>query len=117
MKKFTLFLVGLLVSTAMLAQSPAPEPDTLKVPVKQTDPEIKVQPRDANYVKEDNVRIMPSEVPAAIKQTLESSPEYSGWEKATIYKSKNGNKFTIEVTRADTTRIYRFDKSGKPLIE
>jgi hypothetical protein len=118
MKSIVLFFLSIVFCTAaLLAQSPAPEPDTTQVPVKQTDPEIKVQPRDANYTGSDDRRIMPAEIPPAVKRTLESSPEYTGWEKGTIYKNKSGNKFTIEVTRGDTTRTYRFDKGGKPLIE
>jgi hypothetical protein len=117
MKKLVLILTGIMFSTAaLLAQTPVPESDTLKDPVKQTDPEVKVLPQDANYLK-DHVKITPKQIPAGVKQMLESSPEYTGWEKAAFYKDKAGTKFTVQITRGDTTRIFHFDPTGKPLIE
>src|SRR5215216_6246588 len=114
MKKLVLFFFGILFTAAAAqAQSPAPEPDTLRDPVKQTDPEPKTLPSDVNYA-EDHIKITPKQVPAAIRQTLGSSPQYQGWEKGNLYKDKSGNLFTLEITRGDTTHTYRFDKRGQP---
>jgi hypothetical protein len=117
MKKLVAILAGLFITIAAAhAQSPAPEPDTLRDPVKQTDPEGRVLPRDVNYA-DDHQKITPKQLPAGVLQTLESSTQYDGWEKAFVYKNKSGSVFTIEITRADTTRTYRFDKLGRPVKE
>jgi hypothetical protein len=116
MKKLASILAGLFITAAAYAQSPAPEPDTLRDPVKQTDPEGRVLPRSANYA-EDHQRITSKQIPAGVRQTLESSPEYEGWERAMIYKNKSGNSYIIEITKADTTKTYRFDKLGRPVKE
>jgi hypothetical protein len=102
-------------AAAVYSQSPAPESDTLKDPVKQGDPAPE-NPPPINY-KADQVRIMSQDIPAAIRQTLESNPEYEGWKKATIYKNRANSLYTVEFKEADKTRIFRFDKSGKPVVE
>src|SRR5688572_3860649 len=103
MKKISMLLLVLFFSSAaVLAQSPAPEPDTLKT-VKQTDPEAKNPPSHTNY-RTDQIKITPSEIPAGVKRALESSSQYAGWEKASIFKSKAGDLYTVEISRADTTR-------------
>lgn len=117
MKNSLLFLTAILVLGLCVskAQSPAPEPDTLKQ-VKQTDPEAKTIPRDANYTR-DQVKITSTEIPASVRRTLESGAGYAGWERAIIYKNKSGNLYTVEITKGDTTRTYRFDRLGKPVNE
>jgi hypothetical protein len=117
MKKFMTFLISVLIIgiAAANAQSPAPEPDTLKE-VKQTDPEAKNLPQDNQYTK-DHVKITSGEIPAEVKRTLESGTQFQGWERGTFYKSKSGNLYTLEITKGDTTRTYRFDSSGKPVNE
>jgi hypothetical protein len=118
MKKLVSILTGLFITiAAVYAQSPAPEPDTLRDPVKQTDPEGKVSPPEINYTDADHQKITPKQVPAGVRQTLESSPQYEGWEKASLYKNKSGSVFVVEITKADTTRTYRFDKLGRPVKE
>lgn len=116
MKTYLLFFIAVLIAgvAASSAQSPAPEPDTLKE-VKQTDPEPKNIPQedDANYSK-DQVRITSKQIPAAVIRTLESDIQYEGWETATIYKNKAGNVFTVEIRNGDTTRTFRFDAAGRP---
>jgi hypothetical protein len=97
------------------AQSPAPEPDTLKE-AKQTDPEAKNLPHDTHYTK-DHVKITSKQIPAGVKRTLESGSQFEGWEKGSFYKNKSGNLYTLEITKGDTTRTYRFDASGKPVNE
>jgi hypothetical protein len=116
MKKISIFLCGLLVSLATLyAQTPAPDPDTLR-DVKQTDPEVEHLPSDINY-RDGQIKITPAQLPAEVKQTLQSGSEYEGWEKAAVYKSKNNGRYTVEITKADTARIFRFDKLGRPVKE
>jgi hypothetical protein len=84
--------------------------------VKQTDPPATaIQPREgSDDYKQDQVKIASTEIPKEIQRTLESSVEYAGWERSTVYKNKSGTLFTLEITAADTTKTYRFTADGKP---
>jgi len=113
MKKIATLLIAIAISTAAAyAQTPVPEPDT----VEHTAPEIKVIKPKINYT-EDQIKILPTDIPAPVKRALESGPEYAGWQKAAIFKNKRGDLFTIEITKADTTKTYRFDARGLPVNE
>lgn len=113
----TLFIFFLLaVTTATLkAQSPVPDPDTLST-VKQTDPEPDALPPGTNY-REDAVKITPAQLPPQVQKTLQSGTQYEGWQKGTIYKNKKENEFTVEVTKGDTTKSFKFDPAGRPVNE
>lgn len=114
MKKLIMTFAGIFFFAATaLAQTPIPDPDTLKDPVKQTDPDVKVGPKDTNY-KADRIRITPAEIPRAVKRTLESSSTYSGWEKAAVYKNENGSMFYVEIATGESVHTFRFDQAGKP---
>jgi hypothetical protein len=115
MKKLAFIFLGMCMAAAVYSQSPAPEPDTLRDPVKQGDPAPE-NPPPVNY-KADQVRIMSQDIPAPVRQSLESNPQYDGWQKATIYKNRASSIYTIEFKDADKTRSYRFDKTGKPVVE
>jgi hypothetical protein len=107
------FIIGL---SAVQAQSPTPDPDTTSTPVKQTDPEVDVMPRDINYAG-GMIRIMTEELPKAVKQTLDAGSGYVGWQKAKAYRDKSSREFLIEMKEGDKTRVYRFDKAGKPILD
>lgn len=117
MKTILILLVPLFILCAgkVNAQSPAPEPDTLKE-VKQTDPEAKNLPKNANYTK-DQLRISSKQIPEGVRSALNSDTQYEGWEKGSFYKNEAGNLYTLEITKADTTRTYRFHASGKLVKE
>ena len=108
-----LFLLG---CTTAFAQSPAPEPDTLK-DVKQTDPELKVPLRSTDKYKEDHQKIAVKQLPESILENLKTDKNYLGWENAKAYKNKTGSEYVVEITRLDTTRTFVFDKTGKRLKE
>ena len=115
----TIYLLFFLVFGAVAvsyAQSPVPEPDTLKNQVRQTDPVPQTMPHDANYTT-NKLKITTAEFPEAIKQSLNKGPEYEGWQKGMAYKSKDGKEFILEMREADTLRVFRFDKAGKLLLE
>jgi hypothetical protein len=115
MKKYCLLLAGVTMSLATLAQSPVPDPDTLRTPTKQGDPAPDTPP-PTNY-RADQQRVMAQDIPAPLRQTLEADPRYQGWQKATIYKNRSGSIYTIEFKEADKSRFYRFDKTGKSIAE
>ena len=112
-----LFFIAVMVSTiTAVAQTPAPEPDTLLDPVQQGDPAVRQLPPQVDYVK-DMDRIVPEELPEAVRQTLESSAQYKDWEKAMIYQNKTKDQYVIQFKESDKTTTYRIDKHGRPVIE
>ena len=118
MKKIILTIISALIISvaAVNAQEPTPQLDTVSTPVKEGDPEVKTPPPNVNYLH-GMTRITSAEIPAAIKQTLESGSQYAGWERASVYKNKSGKTYVIEIKEADRTRIFRFDKNGKPILD
>jgi hypothetical protein len=116
--KTTYFFLFLLLGPVVYshAQSPVPDPDTLKNHVKQTDPVPQTMPQDANYTAE-KIKITSAEFPQAVKKALSAGSEYQGWEKGTAYKSKDGKMYLLEMSEADTTRVFRFDATGKLILE
>ena len=117
MKKLMSILFFLILGVATVhAQEPAPLPDTVGDKVKQGDPEVKNPPPTVNYLS-DAVKITSAEIPAAVKRTLQSGTEYAGWERGTVYKDKSGSTYIVEIKEADRTRVFRFDKAGKPVLD
>ena len=103
-------------SIQAIAQNPVPEPDTAATPVQEGDPAVRTLPPRLDYV-EDRKRITPEEVPDPVKQTLESSAQYSNWQRAMIYHDKNKDEYLIEFNEKGATTTYRFNKEGRPIIE
>lgn len=99
------------------SQTPVPEPDTLSNPVQEGDPAVRTLPPGLDYVDKDRQRIVPEELPDAVRQTLESGAEYSNWQKAAIYKIRDKEEFLVEFKEADKTTTYRFNKDGRPVLE
>ena len=67
-----------------------------------------------NYRK-DMTKIQASEIPASLKTTLQDA-QYKGWEQGTVYKSKNGDMYVVELNDANNRmQTYRFDANGKPI--
>ena len=117
-KLFIIFVGAILFSiTAIYGQEPVPILDTAKNPVKQDDPEVENTPPDAaNYLR-GMVKIVPTDLPAPVKRTLQSGSQYYGWEKATVYKHKSDNTYLVELPQGESKRVFKFDKTGKPLLE
>jgi hypothetical protein len=117
MKK-TIFLPLMVVLFASVgfAQTPVPDPDTVSNPVQEGDPAVRHLPPRLDYV-EDRQRITPEEVPEPVKETLESSAQYSDWQKAMIFFDKNKQEYVVEFKAAGATTTYRFNKEGKPILE
>jgi len=107
-------LVMVMIATiASNAQTPIPDPDTIRDPVKQGDPAVQVIPRQVQYEK-NFVKIKPTEVPAEVKKRLQHTA-YKGWEKATIYRNQSSTIYMVEFQEPNKTRIYKFDKHGQQL--
>ena len=118
MKKLVIiaFIPVLFACASAMAQSPAPEPDTISHPIQEGDPAIRALPPRLDYV-EDKRRITPEEVPMPVREALEGSATYKDWQKATIYHDKNKDEYIVEFKEADKTTSYRFNKEGAPIIE
>jgi hypothetical protein len=111
MKKLVLFLTASLFAGASALYAQTPEPDTLRDPIKQGDPELRTLPPQAEYRK-DMVIVKRNEIPAVLQKALRD-PEYKGWEKATIYRNSSSTLYLVEIQEPAKTRVYRFDKNGK----
>lgn len=116
MKTLALLFFALTASAiSVCAQSPVADPDTLKT-VNRNDNAPDALPPDASYT-EDKVKITSAELPKEVKKTLEAGSEFSGWERGQVYKDKAGKVFVIEMREADTLRTFRFDKTGKLILD
>lgn len=100
----------LVTVTSLYAQQPAPNPDTLKNPVKQIDPVVRQEPADIHYIDKSE-RIAAVELPAAVLDSLKAL-EPSTWEKSIVYRQVDGEMFFIEVRDGGQERTYRFNKEG-----
>ena len=110
----SILLAALLFSAIVaFAQNPTPELDTTQIPVEQGDPALKTFSPDT-YLK-DFKRIMPDELPAPVRTTLDAGTQYEGWQRAPIYKNKTGDRFVMEITSGDKTERFQFDAQGKPV--
>ena len=119
MKKLILlpFIFSILALTEVRSQNPVPDPDTVATPVQEGDPAVRTLPPGLDYVDTERTRIMPEELPDAVKQTLESGAEYSNWQKAQIFEKKDNEEYIVEFKEADKTITYRFTKDGRPVLE
>jgi hypothetical protein len=113
MKISAAILIFICVSLNTLAQQPSPDPDTLKNPVKQIDPEVKQAPADIHYVDE-MVRISAAELPQPVLDSLKKA-EPATWEKSVVYKDKLANSFLVQIRDGGEEKTYRFDKQGNRL--
>jgi hypothetical protein len=112
MKNFIMILTMIAAAAiSTSAQSPAPDPDTLKNPVKDIDPEVKQLPADGHYAKEA-VRINADELPAAVLSNLKKL-EPDAWQKSVVYRHKSNNTYVVEIRASGREKVYRFNKDGK----
>jgi hypothetical protein len=118
MKKiiFIPLILLLVSSTVLFGQNPVPEPDTATNPVQEGDPAVRQLPPGLDYVDERK-RITPEEIPDPVRQTLESSAQYTDWQKAMIYHDKKKGEYAVEFKDAEKTTTYRFNKEGRPILE
>ena len=113
MKILLLILTVAASSLISSAQSPVADPDTLKNPVKQTDPEVKQEPADIHYVDE-MTRIAADELPPVVLDSLKKA-EPAAWEKSVVYRDKKDGLFLIHVRDGGQEKTYRFNKEGRRL--
>jgi hypothetical protein len=111
MKKLLILLVMVATVSFTNAQSPTPDPDTLKNPSKETDPEVKQIPEGIHYIDE-SVRIATEELPAVVLDSLKKL-EPQAWQKSVVYKQKKEDTYKIEIRDGGEERLYRFDNEGK----
>jgi hypothetical protein len=118
MKKaiFLPLILVLAATTGVFGQNPVPDPDTISNPVQEGDPAVRHLPPRLDYV-EDLHRITPEEVPDPVRQTLESSAQYTDWQKAMVYHDKNKDEYVVEFKEQEKTTTYRFNKEGQPVVK
>jgi hypothetical protein len=113
MKKLIILFTLVFGSLSIYAQTPTPDPDTMKNPVKDIDPEVKQLPPDLHYAKEE-MRINAEELPAAVLDTLKRL-EPKGWEKSVVYHDRKENTFIVEIRESGNEKTYRFNKEGRQI--
>jgi hypothetical protein len=116
MKTLALLLSYIAFVAVVNAQTPVPEPDTLKTPVRHSDPTPQTTAPNVDYTR-NKIKITSADLPDAIQKTLQSSTQYTGWETADVFKDKAGKEFVIEIHEGDSKRVYRFDKTGRHVLE
>ena len=118
MKKLMLTMAGLMmagllyVNGQQLDTIPGRKKDTLRQEAN------KYQHTQESFDVKDMTKIKVTDVPAALYQTLQGA-EYKGWDEqsSTIYKSKTGNLYTVEIQDGNKTRVFHFDGDGKPIVD
>jgi hypothetical protein len=114
MKKLVLTFASILLISVMAANAQELS-DTTKTSTGKSMSESQEESSQA-VGKKDLVRVQTNDVPAALRKTLED-PMYAGWENSTIWRNKTTDEYTVEILNGTTTKTYRFDKNGKPIID
>jgi hypothetical protein len=125
MKKVMLMMVGMLFIgiIAVQAQSQdttvAPQQRDTTVTPPQTTPEEQDQQQpekqEGSYQLRDMTVLQLSEIPSALRETLQGNTEYKGWDDPTtkIYTNKTNDEFVVQIMDGTETKTFRFDKNGK----
>ena len=108
-------ILTMAAAAQLWAQTPVPDPDTVP-PVQEGDPAVRHLPPRLDYI-EERQRITPEEVPDQVRETLESSAKYAGWEKAMVFFDKNTEEYLVEFKDAGKTTTFRFNREGRPIME
>lgn len=70
------------------------------------------------YRAQDRITVPSNQVPPALRETLQGS-QYKGWESVPLYQDKTTQDYYFEMNdgtgNKSTTRLYRFDRNGKPI--
>lgn len=103
-------------SLTAFAQNPIPDPDTVQTPVQPGDPTMETLPARLDYV-DDKRRITADEIPDPVRQSLESSAQYTDWKKAVLYHDRNRDHYLVEFSAEGKVTTYRFNKEGRPVVE
>lgn len=113
---FIAFALAVIAAAPAFSQNPIPDADTLENPVQEGDPAVRTLPPRLDYV-DDKRRITAEEVPDPVRQSLESSAQYTDWQRASIHHDKNRDEYIVEFSGEGRSTTYRFNKEGKPVIE
>jgi len=96
------------VRSAHREKSEAARPDTASREFRE---------ESGEYKKEDRIVIERSKLPDALRQTLEETDQYRGWDHSTIYFDRSTRQYILTLTDVNSTRTYKFDENGKPVTD
>ena len=83
-------------------------------PANSTQPSTISDSNESNAWKsEDRVVVTSEELPSSLRLTLDDD-QYEGWENSTMYRNRTTNEYMIEIRDGSSSKIYYFDKDGKP---
>jgi hypothetical protein len=110
MKTIKLILAGAMVVGAIAVHAQ----DSTNVATPPAAPTQDQTQQDQMNYKKDMTVIQSSEVPSSLRTTLQGD-QYKGWENGTIYRNGTNDMYMIEMHDGDKTKMFRFDKNGKPV--
>jgi len=117
MKKMTLFIASVLFVGVTLVDAQAL--DTAATDQSQqynTSTAALSRTAESNSYSSDMTIIQISDIPAALRSKLQGTI-YRGWENGTIYRSKNYERYVVEINYGSMTKTFRFDANGQPVRE
>jgi hypothetical protein len=126
MKKVMMTIAGMLFIGVVAVQAQSqdtttlPRQDTTVVPepaptTPETQPEQEKQ--EGSYMLRDMTALQASEIPATLRESLQSNSQYKGWDDPTtkIYRNKTSDLYVVQIMDGTETKSYRFDRNGKPI--
>lgn len=114
-------ITAILITTFLVAAIATYAQDTTKVSQQETEaadersgPGVGAQDQKipAQDYRKDMTVIPASDIPAALRSTLQGE-QYKGWEdNSTIYRSKNNDSYIVEMRHGNGVKVHRFDQNG-----
>ena len=91
--------------------------DTTVTPTPTPEEEQQPEQKEGSYQLRDMTALQLSEIPSALRETLQGDTKYKGWDDPTtkIYTNKTKDEFAVQIMDGTETKTYRFDKNGKPI--
>jgi hypothetical protein len=111
-KYFSMIVFVTLASVLCYGQDDTTRNLTLK---KQADSSVVNAEGETRFQMQDLEEVSADKLPEAVKKTLAAGNDYKGWEKNTVYYDSQHQLYVLELKEGITTRVFRFNKEGKPV--
>lgn len=76
----------------------------------------KVRNQDQASLLEQAIPVELLDIPDGLRMTLQENKIYRGWENSTIYFVEQAKQYLLHLMKANKSKIYRFDETGKPIM-
>jgi hypothetical protein len=84
------------------------------LPVSEDDTAAHIQQRDVQPAKRE-VAVAAKDLPAQLREALDSGETYQGWRDTTIYFQRNTGLYILPLRTRESIRIFGLTESGKPV--